>query len=235
MFASLIRRTSRPHPVPQGDDLQSTIFTLSTQVPRPRDGRTDPRLMTMLPVAKLIGGDRQDLCRIRNISAGGISAEVTTAQAVGTIVEIELGAHQRIPGEIVWVRGSSVGIRFDSRVDLRQLLADRRPVEGRTPRPPRLEISCGATVRIGDRYHRVDVQDISLGGMKVALGDWQSVGKTVQVSIESFRTVKGRVAWFKGGQAGIVFDRDLKFEELAAWLGKRVEIASLRSGAWDQH
>jgi hypothetical protein len=78
----------------------------------------------------------------------------------------------------------------------------------------------------------VEVHDISLGGMKVALNDWQCTGKNVIVTIESLRPVSGKVRWYKGGHAGIVFDKPLRFEELAVWMGKRLEVASLRTGAW---
>lgn len=234
MLGALIRRTVRRSASRGEMALDSTTFSLTTQVPRPADQRADKRLLLMLPVAKLTSEYRQDLCRIRNISAGGLMAEVTTQPAVGTRFFIELSSDQRIPGEVVWTRGNSIGVKFDHDVDLRELLAERRPVAGYTRRPPRLEVTCGATVRIGSLYHRVEVRDISLGGIKVAISDWQCVGKPVQITIESFRMVKGKVRWYRGGQAGIVFDRPLAFEELAAWMAKRVEIASLKAGAWDK-
>jgi hypothetical protein len=82
-------------------------------------------------------------------------------------------------------------------------------------------------VRIGRRYHRVEVQDISLGGIKLELDDPNCVGKTVVVAVESLRPIKGVVRWYQDGYAGIVFNRPLRFEDLAEWLGKRIEIASL--------
>jgi hypothetical protein len=95
-------------------------------------------------------------------------------------------------------------------------------------------VTCGATVKIGDLYHKTEVRDISLGGMKVTLNDWQCVGKPVVVTVESLRPIKGRVQWYKGNSAGIVFDKPLTFDELAEWMGKRVELASLKVGAWDR-
>jgi hypothetical protein len=212
---------------------QSTLFTLSTEVPRPAERRTDDRLAAILPLAKLHTQAGQILCRIKNISAGGIAAELTGPIPCDAPVEIELSQQQRIPGRVVWVRDGAAGIKFDTAVDLRQLLAARRPREGFRPRPPRLEVSCPATVRIGRLYYKVEVRDISLGGVKVAINDWDSVGKAVTLSLDSLRPIKGRVRWFKAGQAGIVFDAPLRFEDLAEWLGKRLEIAGMRTGAWD--
>lgn len=214
---------------------ESTLFTLSTEVPRPTERRTAERLHTLLPVAKLVTEEANLLCRIKNISAGGLMAEVGTAVPVDTRVWIELNSEQCIPGMIVWTRAGSVGVKFDGNVDLRELLANRKPRPGFQPRPPRLQVTCGATVQIGKLYHKVAVRDISLGGMKVALNDWQCTGKVVIVTIESLRPVRGKVRWYKSGCAGIVFDKPLRFEELAEWMGKRLEVASLRTGAWDRN
>jgi hypothetical protein len=63
-------------------------------------------------------------------------AEVTAALEVGTELYIELNSNQRIPGRVVWTRKGSVGVKFDQDVDLRELLANRRPRQGsvRVPR-----------------------------------------------------------------------------------------------------
>ena len=49
------------------------------------------------------------------------------------------------------------------------------------------------------------------------------------VLVESLRPVAGTVAWYSERRAGVVFDEPLAFEELADWIGKRVELASLKA------
>lgn len=234
MLGALIRRKAAAGGEGDALALDSTLFSLSTLVPRPAERRADDRLLLLLPIAKLVSPGRQDLCRIRNVSAGGLMADVTSEQTVGTRLTVELGMDQKVSGEVVWTRGTSVGVKFDDNVDVRDLMADKKPVTGYTPRPPRLDVTCGATVHIGPARYNVAVHDISLGGMKLAFNDFDCVGRKVAVAIESFRTVKGRIAWYRAGQAGIVFDRPLRFEELAGWIGRRVEIASLKAGAWSR-
>jgi len=41
--------------------------------------------------------------------------------------------------------------------------------------------------------------------------------------------VKGEVRWFSDRKAGIVFDKPLDFDELSEWVGKRLELASLKA------
>ena len=156
----------------------------------------------MLRVGKMkdASGSEQ-LIKVKNMSAGGVMAIVTRAPEVGEHVDVELSS-QRIPSTVVWTRDDMVGLKFDQNVDLGELLAGRKPRHGFRPRPPRLDIPCKASVR---------------------------VGKNVVVVVESLRPVKGEVRWYSDRRAGIVFERPLEFEELAEWVGKRLELASLKA------
>lgn len=228
MFASLIRR--KPVRSPQTDEgaFESTTFSLTTAVPRPSDRRDDDRIMPMLRVAKLTGSRGEQLIRLRNVSAGGLMAEIGQQVPVGEAVSVELSS-QEISGSVVWIREGLIGIKFDNNLDLGELLAGRKPRHGFRPRPPRLQVGCKASIRIGKLYYTVDVHDISLGGMKVEPIEEYCVGKEVVVVIESFRPVKGEVRWYSDRKAGIVFHKPLDFDELAEWVGKRLELASLKA------
>src|SRR5678815_2293513 len=111
MFGSLIRRKpSRPLGVEDGA-FDSTTFSLSTAVPRPSERRTDERVLPLLRIAKLKVGAREQLVRVRNVSAGGLMGESGQSVNVGDVVKIELSS-QQIPGSIVWVREGTIGIKF---------------------------------------------------------------------------------------------------------------------------
>ena len=148
--------------------------------------------------------------------------------AVGEHVQIEMSS-QKIPATVVWIRDELAGFKFDQNVDLGELLAGRKPRHGFRARPPRLEIPCKASVRVGKLYYTVDVHDMSLGGMKVEPIEEYCVGKKVVVVVESLRPIKGEVRWYSDRRAGIVFDKPLEFDELAEWVGKRLELASLKA------
>ena len=230
MFASLIRRRSD---VPQdgGTEIEfdSTTVSLSTAVPRPGERRADDRKSASLRVAKLTTpSGAQQLIKVVNLSAGGLMALVPNVPAVGEQVDIELSS-QKIPASVVWIRDDTVGFKFDYNLDLGELLAGRKPRHGFRPRPPRLEIACKASVRVGKLYYSVDVHDISLAGMKVEPIEEYCVGKKVIVVVESLRPVKGEVRWYSDRKAGIVFDKPLDFDELTEWVGKRLELASLKA------
>jgi hypothetical protein len=230
MFGELIRRKFGSQPISSSDAaFESTTVSLSTAVPRPAERRGDERLTAMLRVAKLTDSDgNQQLIKVKNLSAGGIMAIVPKPPAVGGQVAIELSC-ERIPATVVWTREDMAGLKFDQNVDLGELLAGRKPRHGFRPRPPRLQIPCKASVRVGKTYYTVDVHDISLAGIKVEPIEEYCVGKKVVVVVESLRPTKGEVRWYSDRRAGIVFDNPLNFDELSEWVGKRLELASLKA------
>ena len=230
MFSSLIRRRSDV-PRDSGTEIEfdSTTVSLSTAVPRPTERRADDRISAALRVAKLTSAAGvQQLVKVKNLSAGGLMAIVPDVPGVGEQVQIELSS-EKIPASVVWIRNDIVGLKFDQNLDLGELLAGRKQRHGFRARPPRLEIACKASVRVGKLYYSVDVHDISLEGMKVEPIEEYCVGKKVVVVVESLRPVKGEVRWYSERRAGIVFDKPLDFDELTEWVGKRLELASLKA------
>ena len=228
MFGSLIRRKlARPFEL---DDaaFESTTFSLSTAVPRPTERRREERILPTLCIVKLEGEGGEQLIRARNISAGGMMCEVARPVTVGDKVELEFNS-QKIPSTVVWTRDGTAGFKFDDNIDLGELLAGRKPRHGFRPRPPRLQVQCKANVRVGKTYYNCDVHDISLAGMKIEPIEEYCLGKQVVVVVESLRPIKGEVRWYSERRAGIVFDKPLRFEELSEWIGKRLELASLKA------
>lgn len=228
MFQSLIRRQFRRQSDVDAAAFDSTTVSLSLAVPRPPERRIEDRVLPTLRVAKLDSALGEQLIRIRNMSAGGLMADCSRCPPVGTDVRVEFNS-QGIPASVVWIREGLIGLKFDQSVDLGELLAGRKPRHGFRPRPPRLEVGCSANVRLGKLYYKVDVHDISLGGMKVGPIDEYCIGAKVTVVVESLRPIRGEVRWYSDRRAGIVFDRELSFEELAEWAGKRLELASLKA------
>ena len=234
MFASLIRRKPVDNAAIAEAAFESTTVSLSTAVPRPAERRSDERVAALLRVGKLIAASgEQQLIKVTNLSAGGLMAIVTKTPAIGDQVEIEMSS-QKIPAAVVWTREDLVGFKFDQNLDLGELLAGRKPRHGFRPRPPRLQIPCKASVRVGKLYYTTDVHDISLGGMKVEPIEEYCVGKKVIVVVESLRPIQGEVRWYSDRKAGIVFDKPLEFDELTEWVGKRLELASLKA-AYQKH
>ena len=225
MFGSLIRRKQTKRPL--GEDniaFESTTFSLSTSVPRPADRRGDERQRHLR--VKLVEAHGRERDPRHNVSAGGLMAKIGHPVAVSDAVYIELSSQTFA---VIWIRDGTAGFKFEQNIDLGELLAGRKPRHGFRPRPPRLEVNCKANVKVDVNYYTVDVRDISLGGMKVEPIEEYCLGKKVVVVVESLLPIRGEVRWFFDRKAGIVFDQPLKFEELAEWVGKRLEMATLKA------
>lgn len=68
--------------------------------------------------------------RVRNLSAGGLMAEIDAAMAIDTPVELELRGIGQINGRVAWQAEGRTGIAFDAEIDP---LKARKPVgKGRT-------------------------------------------------------------------------------------------------------
>lgn len=187
------------------------------------DRRQDQRLITILRVGKMICARNQELCLIRNISEGGLMAHVYSPHEVGDRVVIELKSDHCVAGTIRWLQGDNVGIVFDERVDVAEVLRNRGAGDGRRPRAPRLEVRGYARLRIGSETWRVEVSDLSQGGAKVKVADYLPVDEDAVVTIDGLRPVKAVIRWQEGDYAGLEFLPIIPLEELVQWLGLRRE------------
>lgn len=175
----------------------------------------EPRLVTILRVGKLIVGDAQELCLIRNISDGGLKAHVYSPRFEGDRVTVELRSDMRIDGTVRWVVEDNVGIEFDRRTPVAELLAH----DPRKHRAPRLAIGGHARLKIGADSWQVELRDLSQGGAKIAIADPLLVGEDAVVLVANMRPLKAVVRWQEDGQAGLEFLPRIPFDELIQWLG----------------
>lgn len=199
--------------------VDETSISLSPAIPTPPERRRQQRHLTILRVGALVVDGARELCLVRNISAGGIMAHVYRHLEVGTRVEVEIKNDQAIPGRVVWQEDSNVGIGFDEKIDVPDLLASSKLLgDGRQARRPRVEINRRARLRCGGEVYFVDAIDISQGGVKVATEQKLPVDADVVVTLDDFRPLPGIVRWTKDGHVGISFIQIVPIGELCEWL-----------------
>lgn len=180
-----------------------------------RQGR---RHVTVLRVAKVARAHGDELCVIRNISAGGVMAHLYAPATVHERVLVEFKSGTRLAGTVRWVREDNAGIQFDDTIDVVRFLAGEDDVEGHFgPRAPRLGVGLPAVMRVGVRVHPVTVCDISQGGLKFRAIDSTSIGQKAVFRIAGLAPLAGTVRWCEGGYAGLQFDTALPLAVLAQW------------------
>lgn len=205
-----------------GDALEgSTTVSLTTTVPRPQERRTHARSLSIFRIGKLSFADGEELCRVRNLSAGGMAVELGAPREVGEPVTVEICEGRAATGKIAWVREHSAGIKFDSEVDIGLFLTRRPQMIGQVARAPRVNLDCSARVTIGKYQYYATVRDISQSGIKLRVDDEQPTGAVATISIDGLRPIRGVVAWHRAQMIGVMFDQAIPFEELAEWLARR--------------
>lgn len=201
------------------EEYAETTFSFSPDAPRPPERRRDAREITILRVGILVGPDGRELCLVRNISGGGLMAHVYCRHAEGERVIVELKTDHQIPGYVLWVSESNVGIKFDEPIDVEAMLTNQSMLDnGWRHRMPRVEVDRLATLRVGARLYGVNTCDISQGGVKIETDEPLQPGQEVVLSLDKFRPVAGVVRWCDGGFGGIAFNQPIPFNELMAWL-----------------
>lgn len=183
---------------------------------------SERKVVTVRWVAKLSGEKGQELCLIRNISAGGVMANIYSAHDVGEHIALEIRSGQMLEGEIVWLRDGCIGVRFHAEIDVDEMLKAASDRNGLRTRAPRIEVYGQAHIKIGHRTHSVDLCDLSQGGVKVTLPEPIDPDKEVVVSISGLEDRKSLIRWQRNGRAGLSFVRPISFDLLVEWLSAQL-------------
>ena len=199
--------------------IDTTLYSFADVVPMPTDSRQDERHLTLFRVGALIVDDRRELCLIKNVSASGMMIRTYSAMQEGGRVSVELKQGQMVQGEVRWVRDYNVGIAFDQRIDVVELLS--ASLEGPRPRMPRMEVNCSVSVRQGSIASNMVAHDISQGGLKVESRRLLSLTDDVVVTLPGLPPLPGTVRWYEGAFYGISFNSLLALSELVEWLHKQ--------------
>lgn len=181
--------------------------------------RRDSRLLTIFRVGKLTTDRFEELCLVRNVGVGGMMAHVNSPLVPRQRVQIELRSDRKFWGTVLWIKEGTAGVGFDGQVDIEDILGRGEVAsDDRRSTGPRLNIACGAKLRVGARYHGVRVHDLGQTGVGIEFTGALTDGQEVVVTLEGFRPVHGSAIWCRNGRAGIAFNQPIAFNELTSWL-----------------
>lgn len=199
-----------PGRVPAGTEPGGAPFA----IPRPE------RTLTLLMLGRLRcrGGDT--ICRIRNVSPGGMRIDTGSPLEEGQPVAIEARGGACIEGRVVWTSGLAAGVAFTESIDLLELLSPRAMQSGAAVvvRSPRFHTSATARLQIDGRSAKLRLVSIWLGGCQIE----SDVAFPCQV--EGCLTIPGlpplgcTSRWASDGRAGLIFLNRPDFKHFARWL-----------------
>ncbi len=180
------------------------------------------RMTTILLVGRLSSGNRDDLCRVRNISSGGMRIETLAPVDIGQWIDVELKNGMKMRSEVVWRGPSEAGVRFDEPVNIERLLAPpprlSRANGPRATRSPRLSARCSVALRHDGHILAGVLTDVSQGGGQLAIKGAIKVGDQIVLFIPGLGSHRATIHWARDDSIGISFTEKLGFADLAQWL-----------------
>lgn len=193
----------------------------------PMNRRVERRHMSVLRVGKLIVGNAEELCMVRNISSGGLMAHVYSRHAPGDDVTVEIRNGHMLSGKVAWFQTGQMGMAFDTPIDVLAFLAGEQDnLNGMRSRAPRLSMNFRALLRRGAEYMNVTVHDISQGGAKLEPSGELAVDDEIVVMINGLPPIPACVRWTEKGRAGAGFLQVVPFDTLARWAAERTRRAA---------
>lgn len=182
------------------------------------DRRQSQRHITVLQVAKLITETCEELCIIRDISGGGLKAEVYCALHVGEKVRVQFKSGLEVGGHVVWAEDQQAGIRFDESIEAEALLIRREhDLDGYPLRSPRIKVNMPGTMRVNGEQVAIQVCDISQDGCRIHSDLMLKPGTGCEIALPGLGYRLASVRWFRDNQAGIMLHERLSYQDFALW------------------
>jgi len=181
----------------------------------------DPRLTTILLVARMSTRGWDDLCCVRNISAGGMRIDTLVPLVVGQDIDIEFKNGITVQTQVAWVGRGEAGLRCYTPITIERVLAQPTlgPVTAlRAPRAPRLSTLCPVALRCNGHLLRGNLENISQGGAQVRLSAPTPVDGAIVLIAPGLGSIHATMRWQTRDVVGMAFLDTLGFADLSRWL-----------------
>lgn len=204
----------------------------ASATPAPELPARDERTVTLFMLGRLWHQKIDTICRIRNISRGGMRLETSVPLNVGDPVSLETRSGSHLDAQFVWSRDGAVGVRFSGTVEQGELLATPTGRSGKAlfVRGPRFPAAASATIRFDGRKSDAQVVNISLSGCAVRASSLPPRGSVGELHIAGLPPMKFAPCWSRDELAGLAFIERLGFADLASWLVKPAQRFALEGG-----
>lgn len=202
----------------QAHDLTAVSF--AEIVPTPPERRAEERHTSLLRVGKLVTGDEQHLCMIRNISSAGAMLKLYQPIEIGAAVEVEVTPDCPVEAQVIWVQDDLAGVAFSEKIDVLAALrgGPRTGPYRRVARTPRLRIRRPATMHTDEIEQQVMLCDLSLNGAKIETDAGLATDMEVALIVDGLPPLTGKIRWCHDFHAGMEFDIPVQMDVLASWM-----------------
>jgi hypothetical protein len=182
--------------------------------------RAAPRFTLLIRSAKLLVGDRQFACLLRDISVSGASVRLFHPLPEGSRYAIELDNGMIMAADLVWHEGNAAGFHFHVPADVDDIM---QGVYHFPKRDLRFAIEHSVEVHAGGEMCEARLTNLSRQGGKISCDLPLAKDQLVRIKGRGLPEIETRVRW-KGaaeeeGQCGceygLVFDTTFSLAQLA--------------------
>lgn len=179
------------------------------------------RALSILRVGRVVWGDDDQLCVVRNISSGGLMFECPRLPAEGQDLLIELRSDKHMHATVRWARDGQVGVQFDRDINVELMLReDRSPLLRVRPRAPRFVRAGEVRLIIEGETVAAAIVDISMTGLSCRPELPVRQGIPMVAAIDDVGATNAEIRWMRGDMVGIRFEKPLPWKPFQLWLDK---------------
>ncbi|MCB2061736.1 MAG: PilZ domain-containing protein [Novosphingobium sp.] len=184
------------------------------------ESRASPRFTLLIRSAKLVCGNGEYLCIVRDVSETGVRLRLFHPSPPEGPLTLELAAGDSFAVEKIWERGDHAGFRFANPIELKQFIAETGPYP---KRPVRLRLEFPAIVTTDNGPSVAMVRNISRQGACIETSRLLALGQTVKLEADGLPELLATVCWRSSPAYGLVLQQVFTFEELAM-LANRLKV-----------
>ena len=175
--------------------------------------RLSPRVSLMIRTAKLIADDREYLCVVRNVSAGGLNVQIfhDLPEHTSLAVEFDNGENRAI--NLRWQSGDRLGCEFVTPIEDPATVVAQSGLRYR--RQPRLQVAHDAELFASGRRIPIVLRDISQHGAGVDSDTLLMVGELVRIKSAILPPLFAKVRWRSHPRYGLGLEQVFSIAELA--------------------
>lgn len=174
--------------------------------------RAAPRFYSLIRAAKLISGEGEFICVVRDVSSAGVRLRCFHKPPREQTMGLELQNGEILAIERVREDGEEASFRFASEVSIERLVRESSLYPRR---PLRLNVAIPLTLRTPTGLAAAVSRNLSQQGCRVETPLPLSIDQAVILENPHFPGVRAKVRWRRDGAFGLVFDDTFSLRDFA--------------------
>lgn len=191
-----------PVPIDDGEDLRRESI----------EQRTAPRFTSLIRAAKLVSGEGEHVCVVRDVSTGGVRLRCFHPLPRVEAMVLELQNGDRFDIQRVREEGFEASFRFATEAPIERLVQEALLYPRR---PLRLNIEIPLSLRVTGGSVSAVTQNVSQQGCRVETAIPLALSQSVVLESAHLPGIRAKVRWRRGKACGLVFDDTFTLKDFA--------------------